>query len=1407
MNDDSIVKIMQSLDLNYGPAILSTQHFEKAIQSLNQQLQGMKAIAMQSAKDINTTFAQQLGSVPGAGTILDQFGKPLSTIQAEAKKAGSGISNSFKPATDELKKHGQSVQDIGNQYNILGNEMQRRASWFMTGAMFYGTINAGKEAVQTIAEVEMGMVEIARVMDDSTFVFKDYRDELLQLGVDYGQTFDTVQQIALRWAQSGYNVADSLELTKTSLLALNTAELDAKNATESMIGIMAQWQLEAEDLALVMDKINITADNYSVTSQDLVDGLLRSSGAARNMNMSLDETISLLTVMREASGRTGREVGNALNSILSYTTRQTSINTLEALGIPMFTDESRAQFRNAMDIYKDIAKNWDSFSKDIQDGFVASADDAGLFNEELANAIGLQEEWNDVQKRDVSQSTAGTHRRNYFISMIERMAETQGVLNNMMDAAGYSLRENDKTMEALSKKYDSLRAAAEMFAVAIGDAGLIDVLKGLVDTGTGALQLFTKLPGPLRDLAANFIVVTAAIQAFKAAGKMLGFESMVTSIKNAVKAQTLLNNAIKAGTITQAEATIIQKAWKSGTEATTISTQAAKVQTELFGIAIKGTTVSAAALQAALGIGIPLVISGFVTAFARANQAKEEAKQRSDELIQKLQQERRELNDLKDEYAKIVEVGDLTEESKQRLKSIQDKLIETYGLEADALDLVNGKYEDQIKLIDEAAVRKAKSELAALGADPDKARAALSKRDRTLVRLDVLGRRRDYEETVKELEKASEPFEGSFSFYGREFFTLTGTAEDRVEALTEVINTLQKVPNKSKLLSSVIDSLSSEFTKLDEFVKKNQDVLEKEKKALEIIDNFINPLTPDAPGNGGGKPTLLGTKVDMNSAYSTISDYRAYLRSMLNANKITLKEYYEDLTKIRTELFGQYIGKSNEELEYLYGTSEHATGVVAFLDLESELANTLEKIKKEAEGIKDPANEVLQAELKLLDHKKRIGELSTDQEIDQLKRLQAEYSMNTEERRNIIERIYSAEQKLLDDKEKAENEAAKAAEQRTKEAEQRAKDLANMQKELTKEWTSYYKDELKSMQDELKKAYNEQIGLIEEKARLDKKAHEDRIKQIDDELKALDRSEQKYDYGQKMKDLQDQEAYWSVRTGENARKQLADTRKQIAEAEHDREVELRRNELNDEKETLQDKIKAIEDAAKDEVEKWEKAYADIEDAFDSHALDIISSAGAMAEGAFDQWVDKYYNPLMNLLNEGTASGLAGKAAGIQVSTAMAEIKQLASTVVDLKRQYEVDGNTFAHQQAKLYYRQLSDISPSVAEQLQRMNYKQAQKYYEENLSHLHSGGETLSYGAAYVKPGELVFPPDLSTIMLDLISFLKTSPMQPRSVTTGNNQQINLNGPLLNIEKNYNEDQADMEIWAREIQRQIKSIK
>ena len=184
---------------------------------------------------------------------------------------------------------------------------------------------------------------------------------------------------------SCYSVADTLSSPKPPCWHL-IHELDATNATQSMIGIMAQWNLEAKDLLPVIDKINKTADDYSVSSQDLVDGLLRSSGAAKVMGMSLEENIAVLTAMREATGRTGREIGNAWNSILSYMQRPSAIKVFKSLGIPMFTDQTETQFRPVMQIFTEITQKWGTASNEIKDGFVAAAQEAGLFSEELAIA-------------------------------------------------------------------------------------------------------------------------------------------------------------------------------------------------------------------------------------------------------------------------------------------------------------------------------------------------------------------------------------------------------------------------------------------------------------------------------------------------------------------------------------------------------------------------------------------------------------------------------------------------------------------------------------------------------------------------------------------------------------------------------------------------------------------------------------------------------------------------------------------------------------------------------------------------------------------------------------------------------------------------------------------------------------
>ena len=108
----------------------------------------MKLLAMKGAKDINNTFSSQLGSMGGNKQILDQYGSPIKSMQADASKTAKSfkdLSNAHTTASNTAKAHAKSVKDVGSEYNILSSEFQRRSSWFLTGTIFYGTISAAKE--------------------------------------------------------------------------------------------------------------------------------------------------------------------------------------------------------------------------------------------------------------------------------------------------------------------------------------------------------------------------------------------------------------------------------------------------------------------------------------------------------------------------------------------------------------------------------------------------------------------------------------------------------------------------------------------------------------------------------------------------------------------------------------------------------------------------------------------------------------------------------------------------------------------------------------------------------------------------------------------------------------------------------------------------------------------------------------------------------------------------------------------------------------------------------------------------------------------------------------------------------------------------------------------------------------
>lgn len=677
-------------------AMTAQQAFAKANLGTPQQLATQKANQTAIQTILQQGKAKELAIFTAGETELTAIkAKEALTRQAIAhKEAQTELAIARKQMAEEKLLYMQARRSaFDDKPQGFAGLMERRASWLVTGGLVMGGLAGLAGTISTIKDVEMGMTVIARITEDATFNFKKMRDEVMQLGVEYGQTFDVTSDIAIRWAQAGYSIADTMELTKTALLALNTAELDAEYATQGFIAIMAQWNIEAENLLPVVDKINKTADDYAITSQDLVDGLNRVGAAAKNAGLTIEETIGSITVLREASGRTGKEVGTALNTIFSYMTRQKTIKLMETLGISVFEDEARTTFRSIIDLMKELASHWQGVNAssplmaDLETELLES------FNDEMATAVGLQEEWNDVQQRDISQAAAGVRRKNFFISLMSRFSEIQGVINGQLDAEGYSLAENERTMGTLEKQVESLKAAAEKLAVAIGDAGLLEGLTGLAMGTKDAIEWFNNFDDDMQGFLITVGKVTVAVKLLDVALKSTGVS-------------VVLNKGLKTEATIVGLSALIPKLTQAakGVTGLGIATAGASVIFSGFGAVLRGLLAFVGGPFGATLIGLGIAF-GFI--HNKVKKAREEMEELPDS-VQTMQAQFSAIQGLGKEYDTLSSKIAQTAEEKGKLADVTVKLgkifpesISNIDKEGNAIELNNDVLRESIRLKEE----------------------------------------------------------------------------------------------------------------------------------------------------------------------------------------------------------------------------------------------------------------------------------------------------------------------------------------------------------------------------------------------------------------------------------------------------------------------------------------------------------------------------------------------------------------------------------------------------------------------------------------------------------------------------------------------------------------------------------
>ena len=116
-------------------------------------------------------------------------------------------------------------------------------------------------------------------------------------------------------------------------------------------------------------------------------------------------------------------------------------------------------------------------------------------------------------------------------------------------------------------------------------------------------------------------------------------------------------------------------------------------------------------MQMALSAGVSVAISALVSQISKWVHAQEEARQEAVELTNIYKEQQSSLDsqikkykELKTELAKGNLTVDETRSIKGQLLELQESLVDSYGDEVSNLDLVNGKYKDQLGLLTERCV-------------------------------------------------------------------------------------------------------------------------------------------------------------------------------------------------------------------------------------------------------------------------------------------------------------------------------------------------------------------------------------------------------------------------------------------------------------------------------------------------------------------------------------------------------------------------------------------------------------------------------------------------------------------------------------------------------------------------------
>ena len=360
----------------------------------------------------------------------------------------------------ELKRATGQIAQFAGVYGMLQNTVMQ---------LPYKAISAVKDYDSAMTNMQMATGISNNQAQELMNTYSDMGKQLKVTGVD-------VATSATEWMKQGKTIEESNKLAQDSIVLSKIGDLSSDDATRTITAAMKSYDLNESQVMDFVDQISAIDMASATDVGGLADAFNEVAANANQAGISTKQLLSYAAVIGETTQEGMSSVGTSLNAIFSrmgniklarlkdYQNGGEDLSNVETVlrGVGISLRDTDGEFRNFGDVLDETAERWSEFGT--------------------------------VQQRSVAQAFSGTHHMNDFMVLMQQYSKAQEYMQIADDASGTSMEKYGAYTDSLKGKLEGLKSTFESLSNTVVNS---DFLKGTVDTGTQALDIFDKVTNSL----------------------------------------------------------------------------------------------------------------------------------------------------------------------------------------------------------------------------------------------------------------------------------------------------------------------------------------------------------------------------------------------------------------------------------------------------------------------------------------------------------------------------------------------------------------------------------------------------------------------------------------------------------------------------------------------------------------------------------------------------------------------------------------------------------------------------------------------------------------------------------------------------------------------------------------------